>query len=499
MWEEGGYPGPMASTAARIPVWVPGSLAAIAVVSFAAGSSSLSFAKHLGHPGRWLALIALCAVALLRALPNLRRESLPPGLRAFVWLPASFIALCLLSTAWSPDPRLTFARTASLGILFLAAAALAVTAAADSAEMRLLLEGLALGAMVVAAIGFLMLAVGSNAAAQSANPLNPWRFRGFGENPNTVAVLASVALPIVVWLGLTSHSRGSRALWFAGFVVLLASTIATGSRGGQLAALCGVEVVLVTTLPRARKRLVVGAAYALVVVLGIGLRQVTQPAAPAFYSAIPKPSAGVQSLPAAPAGGQSSGHAKGNGNGSGAGTKKLVVKIPRGPAMQPLPGRADEIGQPLLSRQGTSTIGSGRVAAWIGTLKDSVLQRPLLGYGFGTEERVFVDRWYDFQGGTPENSTIGLLLQVGIVGLLLVVALASFVAIGALRGLRSATNEQRSAGRVGLGVLAAALVLTFFQAYVYSVGNVATLTVWVVLFLTAAATLGARADDRGRA
>jgi hypothetical protein len=48
-------------------------------------------------------------------------------------------------------------------------------------------------------------------------------------------------------------------------------------------------------------------------------------------------------------------------------------------------------------------------------------------------------------------------------------------------------------------VLVAALALTFFQAYIYSVGNVATLTVWVVLFLTAAATLGARAEVRGRA
>jgi hypothetical protein len=477
----------MSSMAARIPVWVPGSLAAVAVISFAAGSSSLSSAKDLGHTARWLALVVLCAVALLKAIPELRREGLPPGLRSFAWLPAWFIALCLLSTAWSPDPRLTFARTASLGILFLAAAALAVTAAHDPAETRRLLGGLGLGAILVAAIGFVMLAVGSNAAAQSANALNPWRFRGFGENPNTVAVLAAVALPIVVWLGLTSHTKATRRLWSAGFAVLLASAIATGSRGGQLAALCGVEVVLMTTLSRVDRRVVVGVAYALVIVLGIGVRQATQPAAPAFYSAIPKPSAGVQSLPAPLAGGQSSG------------PKKLVIKIPPGPAMQPLPGRADEIGHPLLSRQGTSTIGSGRVAAWLGTLKDIVLQRPLLGYGFGTEEHVFVDRWYDFQGGTPENSTIGLLLQVGIVGLLLVVALAAFVAVGALRGLRSAQSDQRSAGRVGLGVLVAAVALTFFQAYVYSVGNVATFTVWVVLFLTAAATLGARAGDRGRA
>jgi O-antigen ligase len=112
---------------------------------------------------------------------------------------------------------------------------------------------------------------------------------------------------------------------------------------------------------------------------------------------------------------------------------------------------------------------------------------------------VFVDRWYGFQGGTPENSIIGLLLQVGVVGLLLVLALAAVVAVAAVRAIHGTENHASSAGRVGLGVLVAALALTFFQAYIYSVGNVATLTVWVVLFLTAAATLGARAEVRGRA
>ena len=470
----------MSWAAVRIPAWVPGSLAALAVIAFAAGSSSVSSAKDIGHPARWLVLFALCAVAVIEAAPQLRRGGLPPGLRAFVWLPASFIALCLLSTAWSPDPRLTFARTASLGILFLAATALAVTTVADAGAMRRLLEGLALGAAAVAAVGFVMLAFGANAAAQAANEQAPWRFRGFGENPNTVAVLAAVALPIVAWLGLTAQTRRSQAFWLAAFAVLLASTIATGSRGGLLAALCGVEVVVMTTVPRVSRRILVGVAYGLVIVAGIALRQATQPAAPAFYSAIPKPPPGVQSLPP-----------------TGVGGSKL--RLPPGPEMQPLPPRENEIGFPALSRQGTSSVGSGRVSAWLGTLRDIVLERPLLGYGFGTEEKVFVDRWYNFQGGTPENSTLGLLLQVGIVGLLLVLAIASAVAVGAVRSLRSSVTTERSAGRVGLAVLVSALVLTFFQAYLYSVGNVATLTVWVVLFLTASATLGARGASGGRA
>jgi hypothetical protein len=309
-------------------------------------------------------------------------------------------------------------------------------------------------------------------------------------------VLAAVALPIVAWLGLTSEARRPRGLWLGAFAVLLASTIASGSRGGQLAALAGVEVVVLTTLPRLGRRLVVGAAYLLVMVAGIGLRQVTQPAAPAFYSAVPKPPPSVQTLPPPPAQAQSS---QGGGGGAGGGKpRKLVIKIPSGPEMQPLPDRGSEIGHPVLSQKGTSTVGSGRVAAWVGTLRSIVLVRPLLGYGFGTEERVFVDRWYDFQGGTPENSIIGLLLQVGVFGLLLVVALAGFVALRSIRALRGPESAGRSAGRVGLGVLVAALVLTFFQAYVYSVGNVATVTVWVMLFVTAGVTLGGRAEERRR-
>jgi O-antigen ligase len=170
---------------------------------------------------------------------------------------------------------------------------------------------------------------------------------------------------------------------------------------------------------------------------------------------------------------------------------------PAGLPMRPLPPRADEIGHPLLSHQGTTAIGSGRVAVWIGTLKDVVVRRPLLGYGFGTEERVFVDRWYGFQGGTPENSIIGVLLQVGLVGLLLVLALAAVVVARAVRALRSSEIPERSAARVGIAVILAGTVLAFFQTYLYSVGNVATVTLWVVVFLTAAAIRGARTTERG--
>jgi O-antigen ligase len=120
---------------------------------------------------------------------------------------------------------------------------------------------------------------------------------------------------------------------------------------------------------------------------------------------------------------------------------------------------------------------SGRVHAWEGALRQGD-DRPLLGYGFGTEEKVFVDRYRDFEGGVPENSFIGLFLQLGAVGLAVFLALLAALVGAALRaGGRVAA--------VGLAVLATGIVLAVVQSYVYAVGNVATLGVWICAFLPA--------------
>jgi hypothetical protein len=271
------------------------------------------------------------------------------------------------------------------------------------------------------------------------------------------------------------------------FVMLLGSTVATGSRGGLTGALVGVEVVLATIIPRSSRRIAAVTGYALIVLAAVALRQVTQPAPPGFYSAIPAPppAAAVAPKPKT-ASGPSSEPSRPNAQ----------IALKPGKPLLVLPNRADEIGHPFLSRASVTTIGSGRVAAWIGTLKDVVLQRPVLGYGFGTEERVFVDRWYNFQGGTPENSVIGLLLQLGVVGVFLIFGLVGRVLWSGIRVLRGGSLEQRSLVAACLGVLASGSALTLFQAYVYSVGNVATLTVWFAVFILAVQTLGTASNDK---
>jgi O-antigen ligase len=144
--------------------------------------------------------------------------------------------------------------------------------------------------------------------------------------------------------------------------------------------------------------------------------------------------------------------------------------------------RQDEIGSPLLSTTKGSTLASGRVAEWKGTLKQ-IESRPLLGYGFGTETLVFVDRYYYFQGGTAENSFLGLMLELGGVGLLVLLSTFARLAWHGIRACRAVGGGERALLIGSLGVLASALALMFVQSYIYSVGNVGSLTVWFALFL----------------
>ena len=54
---------------------------------------------------------------------------------------------------------------------------------------------------------------------------------------------------------------------------------------------------------------------------------------------------------------------------------------------------------------------SGRFEAWRGAIRQGN-ERPIAGYGFGTEGDVFVDRYYGLDSNLTENSYVGLYLQL---------------------------------------------------------------------------------------
>jgi O-antigen ligase len=146
---------------------------------------------------------------------------------------------------------------------------------------------------------------------------------------------------------------------------------------------------------------------------------------------------------------------------------------------------SDEIGASNGGSIHRSLFGtSGRLGAWRGALGQAA-HRPLAGYGFGTEDRVFVDRYYGFDSSLPENSYIGTLLQLGVVGALAFAALLAAVAAAGAQALRRAAPGRLEAAACA-SVAAAGLVLALTQSYLTSVGNVATVTFWVAALLLTA-------------
>src|SRR4051794_22825015 len=457
------------------------------VTAFAAGSSAYPHLKHYALDIRWIVLLTLCAAAVFDAFRRLwPTRSLPPrGVLAFSALAGAFLAVAVVSTAWSVAPRLTFERAGTVGILFLLGAALATSTANDTAARVRLFQGLGAGAVVVGLLGVGVLVFDYNASAIQATPTSPWRYRGFTENPNTIAILAGASLPILAALSLRASSGRRQAAWFAGSLVLVASIVASESRGGLLAAFGGTLVVTVFGVRGLRRQLV--AVTALVIVFGGGLamRQAVQPPPPTFTSQIAAPQAlpppvqqptttqtptGTQTKPTKTKTGTTK--TKPTKTGAHQQQPKPAPQIVR-PKVRTalLPQEQDEIGHPALSKRATNTAASGRVAAWEGAL-EQIGDRPILGYGFGTEQRVFIDRWYYFQGGTAENSYLGLLLQVGALGLALVVALGCVLLIGGIRALRWVDDDERILVVAGLGVVLAAAAIMLIQSYLYSVGNI---------------------------
>ncbi len=424
--------------------------------AFACGSSSVAVVTRVGHDARWLVLAALLAVVAAAGRGD--RLGLPPAVPVAA---GAFVALALVSALWSVAPRLSVERAASLGLLFAAALLLADAVRGRAVSIERLLLGLLGGATAVGIAGLVMLLVAHGDAVEAASLEAPARFRGFGQNPNTASLLFALAVPVALWAALSARTRPRQALFAAALALLAGSIVASGSHGALVAGAVG---ALAPAL--ARTGLTRSAAFA-VAAVGAAL------AVGAVIQTLPQPS-NAASTPAV----AHSGPAPKPGYLNAEASYPLDADIGR-----PLPGG----GEPPLRRSFVAT--SGRSEAWAGAIHQAA-QRPLLGFGFGTEARVFVDRYYRFFGGLPENSYIGIALQLGIVGL---AALLALVAVLVVRGRAGLSGPRRDLAAACLGVLAAGLAMAVVQSYLYSVGNIASATFWICAFLLPA--VAARASD----
>lgn len=465
---------------------------ALAVTGFAAGTSSLPGIEGRVLHLRWIALAVACATALVLVAARPRLGS--PG--RWIYGTGGFLAaLALVSAAWSPYPRLTLERGATLAVAFAAAGALGVYAVGRPHFVRALFGTLVGLASVYAVAGLVRAAVDPDAAIQRATENSPARLHGIGMNPNTGALLYALALPLAVWLAFEAGSRLARALAGVSAAVVVISLFASGSRGATLASFIG--VVLVALLRGGSWSRRSALVTATVVVYAIGV------VAADLRSLEPEFAAAVQPRPLTPPAPSTGGPTPAVEPEEGEELAPGIVLPEVGPVETrwrrafpevrlTFPYDVYSVGferpAPLFQPAQTGLFkGSGRLHVWEGAFREAV-KRPLLGFGFGLEEQVFTDRYYAFEGARPENSYLGWLLQLGAVGTALFVA----IGVGVLRLLfRAPVSGELAAAAAAV---AAGFAVSLMQSWVYSVGNIATLAFWTLVAVAAASAVAATRD-----
>jgi O-Antigen ligase len=377
--------------------------------------------------------LALVAVAYVTWLLPRRRPLAAP----FAVLGA-FVVLALVSSAWSSRTGWTERRSGALLLLAVAGSALAAATAARPEAIRRILEALVAAAAIVALLGLYMLWVSHAQAVQSASFQYPARYRGIGQNPNTVPLLLALAVPLALWLWTSRKALAAGAL-----LLFDGSIVASGSRGALIAALAGAVVWFATLRRPWRLRLALVAAAAAVFAADVAITQIPKPLSAAGHPAT-RPQRVLTNA-------------------------QFVVPL------------EDELGRP---GKGAPPIRrtlfgtSGRARAWDGALHQ-IARRPVAGYGFGTEQFAFVDRYYGFDSSVPESSYIGAALQLGVVGLAALLALLGAIGVVAARAVRTLTGRALAEARACVSVVAAGVVLGVTQSYLTSPGNLASSTFWI--------------------
>jgi O-antigen ligase len=428
------------------------------VVSAVLAAGSILGWIGAARTARWVALLTLAALALVYAAR--RPEAARPG--AVSLFAVCFLALALASAAWSAHPRLTAVHAAAFAVLLVACGALAIAAAGRPDAVERILAAIAAAAAVVVLGGLLVLAFDYDRAVQPASTVNAARYQGLGGGPNTATMLLAVAVPVAAYaLGGPQRVRIGGALLLA---LLLGSIVASGSRGALLAAFGGLLAFVLLAVRGARTRLLASCAVLACLAVGALVMQIPEPArgAPPVASAS-QPA--LTAVPIEPAAGYLDAH--------------QLLRL------------QDDVGHPPIGVGDTTprprevTGSSGRTEAWTGALRQAA-ERPVAGYGFGLEDRAFVDRYVGFNSNLPENSYVGLLLQLGVLGVVTFALLVAALLGGIVRRRSRLAGRELRLAAACVGALVAGLILGVFQSYVYAPGSNATASVWICAFMLAA-------------
>jgi O-Antigen ligase len=448
---------------ARLETQLEGATQGLVAVVVLAMTFAASHLQPWNVPGvrgiRWLALVELGAAAVLLLLVR-KRPVAPVGLAAA----AALATLAIVSTAWSAAPSLTLGRAASFAALLAVAATLAAGSRGDPRIGGQLLLGVLAAVTFIALAGVFELWHSYDQAVVPATRGQGARYNGIGQNPNQVAMLLAIALPLALWAFLEVRTRPAKIVAALLFVFLDGSLVASGSRGAIVGAFAGCAVFAFAAVRRRRVlALAVVAAFFAVNVLATTLPPTAEREPvlnPEFGRTAPLSEFDLNS--------------------------RLPLESEYG-----FPGENAPAGRRKLF------FSAGRSEAWVGAA-ERALERPLLGFGFGMEERAFVDRYYLFVGDRIENSFLGMLLQLGPLGVvLLVLVLGAPLAAWLTRRARLQGESARVAAAAG-SVAAGGVVLAVPQSFLTSAGSPPSAPFWLSLFLLGALMKREQQRDPGQ-
>lgn len=182
-----------------------------------------------GRPIRKALIGALGVIAVACLLIPSRRRLAMTGPAAMAG--AAFLALAIVSPAWSDDPVVTLRRATTLVVLAVLAAALA----------RLWTARESMAGIIAATGATLVIGVASEVASGGFTPLSPeYRFAGV-IHPNGMAINCGILLLATVGGAMAWPQRRGRLLVLGGLSGV--ALFLTKSRGGLIAALCALVVM----------------------------------------------------------------------------------------------------------------------------------------------------------------------------------------------------------------------------------------------------------------
>jgi O-antigen ligase/ABC-type amino acid transport substrate-binding protein len=409
----------VAAIVAALAVWRSlGAGLAVLAVSQIAANGSLTRAKDAALAARWAPLLVVAA-ALLPELRHLR-----PVARRVVPL-AALPAFALVSAAWSFDTRLSIERTVSFGLLLWVAAAAAIRWRRD----RRAFDGLADAFAVVA--GVVVVASAAMRVVDPTRALLNGQWRGVFENPNGLGLFVSLTYPFAA---AALERRGLGKLQIAVLAVFAVVDGLSQSRSGVLALVVGALGYEVAR--RRGLRLVLYAAAGLAALVAL-----VAAAGPLGSAATVTKSGGVLSAPG-----------------------PEILQAPGTPVRQSFAGR----------------VTGARNEAWSATT-GLIASRPILGYGFGTGDRLFARypervHFEYFVGDNPNEAYLQLVLELGVVGALLFLAPLLAGATLGIRFLRRGCDPNRAAVVL---VLLATLLTGLVESVFTSAGAPWETLLWV--------------------